>query len=556
MIIFIPRISQASEELLANSMNEKTCEEIGMIANDASKDSMNYSLLCNALNAGTKILVDDKYYIFGSSKSTVITKNIYIEGSTDNAEFYFTNTAGTNYLFDIQATELIMKRVRFIQLSDGYIYAFRIKNGQKLDNFVIENCYFEGNIRLLTWTFITNSSKQYLDPTVTDFGISHFVFNYNTCKNLKEDFHGFIFLDNVPISHAELIGNDIKNFVYVFYNQGITNENPFVIKTAEQMSYLEVRDNIVTSDSSWNGAPRDDQMYHCFVLFEGNKCDYFNNHIEGLHTIDQATVVYDAYLNCWDLDYEDNYWKNNITFSSTKKYGDLMKSKGTNKAEYNGVKRLYKNNTYIVEKSYADVFGRPYEELWVSLSDYQSEMDTVIVENNIFDVYKLTMSYAEPIHNYTFSNNEVHAYATMETTTNCILPVFDLANPSPTDTYKAENNKIIIDTPSDYTGKQNSLISVTGQQDVVKEVKIVFENNYVDWPNLDAIISSRLNNIPIISDVRVVNNTIVTTKPTTSEGKTLYSGIYDVYQDLVFDNDIKATVSPLADASTITLATN
>ena len=539
MIIFIPRISQASEEILAaDSINEKTCTQIGMIANDASKDSINYSLLSSELNSGTKILVDDKYYISGvASNPITITENIYIEGTTDNAEFSFTNTYGQKNLFNIQTKEVIMKKLRFTQLSGGYLYAFNINNVQKLDNFIIEHCYFEGNIRLLTWSQKVDSQVKFIDPTVSEFGITHFVFNYNTCRNLKQFSKGFIYLDDVPISHAELIGNDIKNFLYAFYTQGITNENPYRYKISEQMKYLEVKDNVVTCDNAWEGSPLLSELYHCFVLFEGNKCDYFNNHVEGLHVLDQDTAVYDAYLSCWDLDYENNYWKNNICFYPKKQYGDLMKSKSANKSTYHGVKRLYKNNTYIVEKSYADVFKRSYDELWVSLSYYQREMDTVIVENNNFDVYKLGMNYGQPVHNYTFSDNKIHAYATLESRNNCILPVYRLDNPAPTDIYTARNNKIIIDTPSAYTETMNSLIMAVGRKDEVKQVKIIFENNYVEWPDLLSIISSPLGITPIITNVRIANNTVVATRPGTEKGKTLYTGIYGIYKEFVFDDN-------------------
>ena len=501
MIIFIPRISQANEEIPSNSTNEKTCEQIGMIANDASKDSLNYSLLCNELNAGTKIIVDDKYYISGAKNATAITKDVCIEGKSDNAEFSFTNTSGTSYLFDIQTTEFFMKRVKLTQLSGGFMSALYIKGSQKIENFVIDNCYFEGSIRLVEWSF---EDLGYIDPSVTDYGITNFSFNYNTCKNLT---HTFIILANVPIHHSSLIGNNINNFSYLFYSQGISNDNLYNKETAERMSYLEVRDNVVTCDSSWNGAPKD-QTYLCFVLFEGNKCDYYHNTVEGLHVIDQSTAVYDAYLSCWDLDYQDNYWKNNISFSPSKTHADLMKSKSVNKSDYHDVKRIYKNNTFIVEKSYADIIGRPYEELWVSLGEYTSGMDTVIVENNNIDVYKLRMNSYQPIHNYTFDNNEVHVYATQETFSNCILPGSSLADPAPTDTYIARNNKIIIDTPSK-SENHNTLIRVTGQQVGGNQVKVIFENNYVKWPNLDAIVSLVNGSTPIIKDVRIVNNRIL-----------------------------------------------
>lgn len=542
IVIFIPRSSFAEIiQRASETLYSKTCKEIGMIPNDPSKANNNYVLLSKELNYGTKILVDNKYYLNGANgpiSATAITKNLYIEGVTENAGFSFTNTTGSQFLFNIQTKNVSIQKVKFTQLNAGYMFVFNMNNGQKLDNFVIEHCYFEGNIRLVTWSLQVNSIKKYIDPTLTDYGITNFAFNYNTCRNLKQIYYGFIYLDDVPISHAQVIGNDIKNFVYVFYNQGITNDNPFANKVAERMSYLEVRDNIVIGENSWNGAPQN-QTYHCFVLFEGNKCSFINNHIEGLHVIDRNTVVYDSYLSCWDLDYEQNYWKNNICFSPTKTYGDLMKSKKANKSDYHGLNRTYRNNTYIVEKSYADVFKRPYNELWVSLNYYQDDMDTVIVENNNINVYRLKMHYGQPIHNYTFSNNKIHAYKTMETFNNCILPAYSLANPSPSDTYIARNNEIIIDTPTPYTDKQNSLIIAVAKQHEVKQVKIIFEDNYIKWPNLDSIISSPLGDIPIIEDISVVGNTIITTRPGTQTGKTLYSGIRGIYRNYVLDNIIE-----------------
>lgn len=530
--ILVPQNTFAAKTNSLSTQNGKTCSQIGMIANDASKGDFNYSLLCNELNLGTKILVDNKYYISGSINAKTISKSISMDGASDNAEFSFTNTSGEKYLFNVQAKEVIIQNIRFTQKNDGYVFIFNIQNNQKLDNFKIEHCYFEGNIRLLTWTQKNGSKVQFIDPTVSDFGITHFVFNNNTCRNLKQQYKGFIYLDDVPIAHSELIGNDIKNFVYAFYTQGISNENPYNYVLAEKMAYLEVRDNTVTSDNDWDGAPPSSELYHCFIFFEGNKCAYFNNHVEGLHVINRNTVVYDSYLSCWDLDYENNYWKNNISFSATKSNAELMKSKSAAKKDYHGINRLYKNNTYIVEKSYADIFNRPYDELWVSLSYYQREMDTVVVEDNTFDVYKLAMPYGQPIHNYTFSNNKIHAYTVNEKFNNCVLPAYRLDNPAPTDTYIARDNDIVIETPAPYSEQQNSLIMATGNKNEVKTAKIIFENNHVEWPDLKAVISSPLGINLNVTSANITNNTVIATRPGTKAGKTLYTGLYILCDNL------------------------
>ncbi|EQB22653.1 hypothetical protein UNSWDHB_14 [Dehalobacter sp. UNSWDHB] len=257
-----------------------------------------------------------------------------------------------------------------------------------------------------------------------------------------------------------------------------------------------------------------------------------------MHAIDLSTVVYDAYLSCISLDYENNYWKNNISFSPTASSNLLMKSKFAHKDDYHGINRIYRNNTYIVEKSYADIMGRPYDELWVSLGSFMREMDTVIIENNTIDVYKLRMNASQPIHNYTFNNNEIHAYTVQETAHNCILPVSTLEHPAFTDTYIAKNNKISFDTSSPITEYQNSLIRVTGRRNELSRVKIIFENNSVVWPDLDAIVSSAYGASTVLRDVTIDNNTLETYTPAVTTAKTLYSGIYSNFGKLVYGNSI------------------
>jgi hypothetical protein len=453
--------------------NQKTCTQIGMIANDPLKASSNYTLLINEINAGTKILVDNKYSISGESKAApVITKNINIEGVTENAEFSLNNTK-YKYIFNIQAKKINVQKVKFTQNSDGCVTVFTVNNGQKIDKFVIENCYFEGRIRLVTWSFLVNSVIQFIDPTATDYGIIDFAFNYNTVKNITAT---FMLLLDVPINHAQLIGNNINNFAYVFYNQGVTNENPYKAQVAERMRYLEVRNNVVKNDPSWNGMPKL-QTYHCFVLFEGNKCDYIQNHIEGLHVLDQTVSVYDAYLSCWVLTYENNYWKNNICFSPSKIHADLMKSKNANTAttDYHGLTRVYRNNTFIVEKSYADLFGRSYDELWVSLGEYSREMETVVVENNIFDVYKLGKGYKQLVHNYTFANNDLRVSVTVDSIEKYLVPIRMVSSPVVTDTFIAKDNCVDSEMSPDYDAQ--SLQSAVARLDKIYPQPILFENN-------------------------------------------------------------------------------
>jgi hypothetical protein len=72
--------------------------------------------------------------------------------------------------------------------------------------------------------------------------------------------------------------------------------------------------------------------------------------------------------------------------------------------------RIYKNNTYIMDASYADRFGQDRFLLMKKVITYESYvMENIIVEGNYFDAYILSFIQSE-IHytkSYTFKNNVV-----------------------------------------------------------------------------------------------------------------------------------------------------
>ena len=487
------------------------CSELGMIPNDKTQGTNNRKILINALNDGINLLVDNKYYLTGLGTPAKVNSDIVIAGITDNAEFSFTKTSMTQSNFiNIATSNLLMRKLRFTSINDEAVYAFRLSDTHKMKTLSIENCYFEGPIRLVNWSY-TNSI--YPDPDQDDYGIENFKFTNNTCKNIRES---FIVLNNVPIKHSQVIKNTITNFSNIFYCQEITNVNVHVDRLAPKMAYLEVRENKVINDLSWNGMFKD-QMYHCFVFFEGDKCDYKYNHVEGLHIFDKSTNVYDAYISCINLEYENNFWKNNILFNSDPSYlkaRQLIKCKNAPRLNgYKNIKRIIRNNTFIVEKSYAERLGRDPEELWVTMSEFDNEMESVVLEKNKIDVYILRFSSATVLtHNYTFSNNEIHAYKTRNNAHNCILPITREVNDAVNGAYIAKGNKINIDMPGEVTTRSNSLVRFMIPGERVKYVKVSFEDNIVSWPDLSVLVSSANSMSAADTDISITNNTVTTEK--------------------------------------------
>ena len=511
------------------------CSELGMIPNDETQGGKNRNILIEALKNGTNILVDDKYYLAGLGDSAPVDSDIVIVGITDNAEFSFNKSSMTQSNFiKVQSQNFLMRKIKLTSMNNEPVYAFMLSGTHKMNTFVFEKCYFEGPIRLISWSFGNN----FPDPDDYDFGIDNFKFIDNTCRNNNKS---LIILNDVIIKHAQVLRNDIRNFSQILYTNAVSPGNNMMRKYSPKMEYLEVKDNIVINDDSWLGLELGAdyiETYHCFVFFEGNKCEYMNNHIEGIHMFERPpryTVVYDSYLSCIDLVYEDNFWKNNVLFDSDETVAagrQLMKSKGAAYVDgsYKNIKRVYRNNEYIIEKSYATRFGRSPDELWVRIIEFDNDMESVILENNKIDVYCIRLNSGDvKTHNYTFSNNEIHAVKTYNKKNNSVLSISVLTKDNIPGNYIAVDNKITIDEASEITPGYNSLVSYTVSTGESKFANVVFKNNYVKWPDLNRIVFSGYNVVGGADglNISVKNNTVISdNKPTKTGG--IQSGTIDL----------------------------
>ena len=503
------------------------CSELGMIPNDNTKGGSNRTILIDALKNGTNILVDDKYYLAGLGASAPVNKDIVIVGITDNAELSFNKSsmAQSNFI-KVESSNFLMRKVKLTSMKNEPVYAFMPSGAHKMKSFVIEKCYFEGPIRLISWSFGGN----FPDPDLVDFGIERFKFTDNTCRNNNKM---LLVLNDVIIKHAQVLRNDIKNFSQIFYTNGVSPGNSMMRKYSPKMELLEVKDNIVINDDSWSGLELGAdyiETYHCFIFYEGNRCEYMNNHIEGLHMFERPTkytLVYDSYLSCINLVYENNFWKNNIGFDTDEnvlKGRQLMKSKGAAHVDdsYKNIKRVYRNNEYIIEESYATRFSRNPDELWVTIIEFDADVESVIVENNKIDVYCIRLNSGDTkTHNFTFSKNDIHAVKTYNKKNNSVFSISVVTKDNIPGNYIAKKNKIIIDEASDIAPDKNSLVSYTVSNGESAFAKVVFEDNYVKWPDLNRIVYSGYNVVGGAAglNISVKNNTVISdNKPTETGG--------------------------------------
>ncbi|MEK3887247.1 alanine-zipper protein [Bacillus sp. FSL K6-3431] len=499
--------TKVTTQLADITHNQKTCQQLGLIANTDIEAVSNFAKLCGAINAGYKILVDDKYHITGNALPEIIHEDLFIEGISGNAGFMFLNTST---LFEFKGSNLKFANLDFMHIGFGQTHLIVIKNDTKINRFIAEDCGYEGNISLVAWSF---TDGVYINPNSNDYGISFFSFSKNKCSNIKNTSpKHFILLSNVPLKYGCVLDNDINNFSNVFYYQSLFNDNPYLSEISTRMEYLKVDRNTVINDRDWHFDI--DEGYHAFVLFEGAKCDYENNTVEGLHTVGKDIAVYDAYLSCKELNYLNNRWKNNVCFYENKSNAVLMKSKMHNLKTYKGTSRIYKGNIYEIEKSFADFFGRPYSELGADLYDFQMEIENVIVDNNTVNIYAIGMKEYQRNRSINFSNNSIRAetfYGSVFT----LLSVYPEGFGSGEDLTDKEkflfNNNTIIVEKEQNTLTRITLVQIRSTKENNKILSdIIMNGNYIALPRITTLINSTLaSSNTILNKVELSNNEIV-----------------------------------------------
>lgn len=381
-----------------------TANNYGLIANDMSKKDSNATLLNQALNQYGSITLDGTFYI-GNTSEKVTNSNIQITG-VNATELIFNNGKQT-VLFDPQKIKsLTISNVKFTNQSTGYplliVYDVYEKSTTKVDRVKVDGCTFQGDISLYR-----QQGDKSLNPATVDFGIGEFIFTNNNVSNTG---YTFIILNDIPFNTVEISNNTIKNFQNVLAYLGLTNGITYESQLVTARKYVHIYKNTVTCDDNWWA--KSGNTYYAFVLTENSEVVYDSNYVEGLKA-DYDVALYDAYLSSTTVTYTNNTWKNNIVFSDNKTNNTLLKAKEGGVGGGAGttpLKRMYSNNTFIVEEAYADRMGKPKSQLWVSFMDLVTYAEDYKIENNQINVYDLRFpESSRQIKNFTFNNNVINA---------------------------------------------------------------------------------------------------------------------------------------------------
>ena len=516
-----------------------SCKSLKCIPNSEEAAVDNYSKITEALKSGVKLIVDDVYYIQGNATPEIINNDISLMGNNSNSCLIILS----GQLFECN-NNITIDNLR-IEAPNKAIYFIRIVEPKK-QSISITNSYFTGNIRILG-TAIPDDFNYTTNPTC----IQSVVIANNTFERIwYGGGNATVFLiSDTPIDTTIIENNKVRNFGFVFYNNGITNGSANGTYVFENTKKVYIRNNIVRNDDDF--CPTDlgllPATYFCFSLLECMHCECIGNVFEGFHIFDtDVTCVYDNYFSVITLIYENNLWKNNVNFTPDLQYIDLMKSKMGSSDKLPST-RLYKNNTYVVEKEYADKFGKDRYLLKKEINTYQSPMDEVILKNNIIDVYILSDNRSKNIINYTCDGNTIKCYTSeIDTNTQSLVSSTQQMCDAGGAVVRYTNNTIIIQNPplhrTDASAKSSAIITnYTGDG---TNVNIVFSNNHIETYEHRGFIrdersEEEMINKPLKFKITMVNNTFIVK----SKAQMLYELLPQSTFDLTaFNNSMNVTL--------------
>jgi hypothetical protein len=494
----------------AAAVDGYSCKTLGMIPNDSGKAQANYKLMLAALKSGKKIIVDDSYYLdsvyWSAVDGNLITSDIVIKG-TDKTKNKLIMVSDGAY-FNVKGNVTIQGITLQGKSAGDAAYLLELAAPYRLSVHINDN-YITGNIRMMTSRIPENFNFSTTDCGITELDISNNEF-YDIYDN--GGVRTIFFAQDTPVTTCSIKNNKVTNFSYIFYDNSITNDHPYDNYIAENSRNTYIEDNIVKCTDDYDATAKNGGKigyYYCFTLLEANSVECRRNTFEGIHVINSpGTAVYDNYFTVKNLVYEDNIWKNNVNFTAGEEYVDIMKSK---QSVLDHPTRVYKRNHYITEASYADKFGQDRYLLRKEMDTYQQWIDSVVIEDNQFDMYILDSPRTKTVINYTFNNNTLNLYtqesAVWHQAYIGIIEYRDESGNLVPRTLAFTNNKInTLNPPLDGKPDTYSRYIVSAGSNAGANITIKIENNYIKAYNMDGFFENQSSFRGTLSNV---NNTII-----------------------------------------------
>lgn len=384
-----------------NTVTALDVKDIGLVYNSSAAANENVQKL-KILEGITNIVslkISDTLYL--GEGNVNIQKSLSLEGGGNTIyvdEFGFT-----------VSEDVSIRNCRFIGNS---IYTASkcsvlttIRDVICVSNIVVEDSYFEGNIRVVECLKVYSANMQkYVDEVVI---------KNNTFESITASPSAVIFdFSDVNFKKVNVANNKIHNFygVIVYCATGDTEEQISWVDNFYQQygRTLIVTDNFVFNDVDWR--PWDKikcnsvhNSYYCFTLIKRGECFYERNKVSNIIGNYSGTACYECYAIVDNLRYDANYSKNCINLTGS--YNELLKFKK------NGHKKTITNSTFIVE-DLSEIYSDLVVNDGVLFMDTQSGSDDlIIIDSNIFNLQRLVQNSGNHTNSKTivFSNNLLYA---------------------------------------------------------------------------------------------------------------------------------------------------
>lgn len=370
--------------LISSMVGSLDIRSFGAVPNLSSSDIAinNMIALQLAINEASlrkiKVKINGTYYIQKPTTTIgLIETHVDIIGE-NTAELIFINRGGVLFSLPSEMTKLNISNVSIKNQTGGnLLFINTIDTG--IDNFIIQNCIFEGPLTIR----ITQSSD-----AIETKGFDTAIIQNNIFNGINMTF--FVFTNSI---YNELIvrNNQIYNMLFSFMiidigNPTLSNQihNEQVLLLAEDNLILNDEETILTESIG---------SYYVFLQVLGRECIYRRNHMEGVKS-KVIAAIYDVYMSTAYGTYENNTFKNNLCFAAVVDTG----TKACFKAKGGTILKVCQNNSFIIEEEFVRniVDSDPLldiENAWISSisisSDAENDQSTLIVRNNTFDVFHL-----------------------------------------------------------------------------------------------------------------------------------------------------------------------
>jgi hypothetical protein len=489
-----------------------SCKTLGMVPNDASKAQNNYKLMLAAIKSGKTIIVDDVYYLdsiyWSAVDGNLINSDMVIKG-TDKTKNKLILKDGVYFNMKGNAT---IQGISIEGIATGDSSFLLDLNAPYRLSVNVDSNYITGNVRLLSSHIPTTFDFGTTDCGITELNITNNEF-YDVYVSAGAE--SIIYVNDTPVTTTRINNNKVTNFSYIFYDNQVTNDSPNADYIYAHSRNMYMEDNIVKCTDDYDAIARNNGKfgyYYCFAITEMNTVECRRNTFEGFHVINSPdTVVYDNYFSVFNLTYEDNTWKNIVNFTPGLDYVDIMKSKNGKGAEH--PTRIYRGNHYITEAAYADKFGQDRYLLRKEMDTFQTWIESVIIEDNTFDMYILSSPRYKMAVNYTFSNNTMNLYtqesANLTQAYVGILEYRDAAGNLVPRQITFTNNKITtLNPPLDGMANTYARYIIDNEAGSASNVTLTFQNNYIKTYNVNSSFNngSRFAGTKTISNNSILNN--------------------------------------------------